>query len=180
MKIVIKFPLDHKFVFEEPSASLVDTVSSTGKTANFWTLLTVSLAQDANIVGFGMPFSSPDNELNDIVDPKKLKPIVDGINLVDLCRSRDFRILVQRPVNPMRDSEWLPHLLDPAHNLPYGDDHSWDDERDVDKFKKILADNKKATQYRPSTSQVAPQLLPSLLNTNLCSGSKMTTICRPS
>ena len=105
MKIMIKFSLDHKFVLEEPSASLVDTVSSTGKTANSWTLLTVSLAQDAKIVGFGMPFSSPDNELNDIVDPQKLKPIVDSINLADLCRSREFQLLVPRPLASFRDSE---------------------------------------------------------------------------
>jgi hypothetical protein len=69
-------------------ASWILCVSSTGKAPSQWTLLKVSLSQKAKIVCFGMPFSSPDEELNDIVDPKKLRPIVDGINLVEFLCSR--------------------------------------------------------------------------------------------
>jgi len=152
MKITIRFPLAHEFTLEEPSASLVDTVSSTGKLPVQWTLLNVSLSQKAKIVGFGMPFSSPDEELNDIVDPKKLRLIVDGINLVDFLCSRQFRILVPRILGVFRDMEWVPHMLGPPFGFPYGNDHSWDDEKAVSKFKEILARNKMARQYHASTS----------------------------
>ena len=152
MKIKIRFPLDHEFTLEEPSAGLVDIVSSTGKAPSQWTLLKVSLSQRAKIVGFGMPFSSPDEELNDIVDPKKLRPIADGINLADFLCSRQFRILVPRNLLAFRNIDWVPHKLGPPFSFPYGNDHSWDDEKAISKFKEILARNKMTKQYRVSTS----------------------------
>ncbi len=115
MKVSIKFPLDHKFVLEEPSASLVKTLVPDGKAANFWTLLTVTLDKDAKITGFGMPFSSPDNEVDAWVND--FKPIVDGISILELFRSRVFRVLVLRPLGPFRDMNWVPKQLGPPPPL---------------------------------------------------------------
>ncbi|KAK1753560.1 hypothetical protein QBC47DRAFT_462368 [Echria macrotheca] len=150
MKIAMKFPRDHEFVLEELSGGILGIVSSLDVPR--WTLLKVSLRQEAKIVGYGMPFRSPDVELNEIMDSEKLRYIVDGISLVDFLRCRQFRILVPRGLEPFRDNEWVPHKLGPPFSFPYGDDHSWDDEKAVEKFKAILARNKMAKQYRVSTS----------------------------
>lgn len=150
LRITCKLPLGKfKVTYEQAERSLLDLLS-VPKDANpaKYTSVRVELHPGAlsKVEGFGIPFSSPDKDINSIVCG--LTPIVDNLSLVEFLQSKSFLFVLGEPASKFEKAWHLINRSTDTFAYPYGEDHSWD----VPKFKRMLATNKYKAQFRAMVS----------------------------
>ncbi|KAL5602435.1 hypothetical protein FOBRF1_009968 [Fusarium oxysporum] len=122
-KIRVRFPLGgtQLSVIEAPK-SLVDRFPDV-KSKDRRSLLTVSVSAPISVFGFGVPFQSPDAEVNGWVNDNL--PIGDGTDLQTFLKQTEFTFLLNERVIDVQkrfDPKQLPGLF----SYPYSTDQSWD------------------------------------------------------
>ncbi|KAM0420980.1 hypothetical protein ACHAPT_011223 [Fusarium lateritium] len=134
--ITFKFPRGGvQWDFEEAPKSLIDRFPNAKGRDKGMTLVTACVGVPVTISGFGIPFDSPDPEVEGWINGNK--PIIDGRTLLDLLSQEHFHLVVPLPVVETA-KKYDEGRLPPPFAYPYGEDQVWN----LDQFKREIGASK--------------------------------------